>query len=106
MAKNERRNSTQNMKKAGALRPSKTVSDSAKFIQYPAGNGAVQQPTPAGRKTLKVRLEEDNHRKSRKPIRKQRNRHILTTVILVTILLAICLFISLKVLFIVRHVEM
>ena len=106
MAKNERRNSTQNMKKAGALRPSKTVSDSAKFIQYPAGNGAVQQPTPAGRKTLKVRSEEDNHRKSRKTIRKQRNRHILTTAILVTILLAICLFISLKVLFIVRHVEM
>lgn len=105
MAKNERRNSTQNMKKTGALRPSKTVSD-PKFIQYPSGNTSVRQAPPTGKKALKARPQEDNHRKSRKIIRKQKNRQLLATVILVLILFAICLFISLKVLFIVRHVEM
>ena len=103
MGKNERRNSTQNMKKAGVTRPSKTVSDPNKFIQYPTG-GAVNTP-PGGRKNLGA-VRQENSRKSRKTIRKQKTRHLLTTAVLVTILLAICLFISLKVLFIVRHVEM
>ncbi|MBQ5326207.1 MAG: FtsQ-type POTRA domain-containing protein [Oscillospiraceae bacterium] len=105
MAKNERRNSTQNMKKAGISHPSKAVSDSDKFIQYPGGGSTVSQP-PRGRKNLSPRPPQDNHRKSRKTVRKQRNRHLLATVVLVAILLAICIFISLKVLFIVRHVEM
>ena len=102
MGKNERRNSTQNMKKAGITHPSKTVSDPNKFIQYP---GNVQS-TPGGKKTLKPNPANDSHRKSRKTVRKQRNRHILATAVLVAILLAILVFISLKVLFIVRHVEM
>ena len=102
MGKNERRNSTQNMKKAGITHPSKTVSDPNKFIQYP-GN---VQATPGGKKTLKPNPANDSHRKSRKTVRKQRNRHILATTVLVAILLAILVFISLKVLFIVRHVEM
>ncbi|MBQ7902854.1 MAG: FtsQ-type POTRA domain-containing protein [Oscillospiraceae bacterium] len=102
MGKNERRNSTQNMKKAGVTHPSKTVSaPNGKFIQYP-GN---PQQEMAGRKTLKARPAEENQRKSRKTIRKQKARHRLTTAVLVIILLAICLFISLKVLFIVRQVE-
>ena len=105
MAKNERRNSTQNMKKAGISHPSKAVSGSDKFIQYPGGGSTVSQP-PRGRKNLSPRPPQDNHRKSRKTVRKQRNRHLLATVVLVAILLAICIFISLKVLFIVRHVEM
>ena len=102
MGKNERRNSTQNMKKAGITHPSKPVSDPNKFIHYP---GNVQS-APAGKKALKPDLTQNNQRKSRKTVRKQRNRHILTTAVLVTILLAILIFISLKVLFIVRHVEM
>ena len=100
MGRNERKNSTQNMKKTGVLRPSKTVSD-PKYIQYPSNERIIQ--SNRGRKTLTV---QDSRRKSRKTIRKQRTRQILTTTILVTILLAICLFISLKVLFIVRRVEM
>ena len=102
MGKNERRNSTQNMKKAGITHPSKPVSDPNKFIHYP---GNVQS-APGGKKALKPDLTQNNQRKSRKTVRKQRNRHILTTAVLVTILLAILIFISLKVLFIVRHVEM
>ncbi len=102
MGKNERRNSTQNMKKAGITHPSKPVSDPNKFIQYP---GNVQS-RPGGKKALKPNPVQDSRRKSRKTVRKQRNRHILATVILVAILLAILIFISLKVLFIVRHVEM
>ena len=62
--------------------------------------------SPQGKKTLKPRPPQDNQRKSRKTVRKQRNRHLLATAVLVIILLAICIFISLKVLFIVRHVEM
>ncbi|MBR4035193.1 MAG: FtsQ-type POTRA domain-containing protein [Oscillospiraceae bacterium] len=104
MGKNERRNSTQNMKKAGVTHPSKTVSDPNKFIQYPGNN--VPSMSPQGKKTLKPRPPQDNQRKSRKTVRKQRNRHLLATAVLVIILLAICIFISLKVLFIVRHVEM
>lgn len=100
MGRNERKNSTQNMKKAGVIRPSKAVSDPNKFIQYP--NDRINQSNQ-GKKSLKA---PDTQRKSRKTIRKQRTRHILTTAILVIILLAICLFISLKVLFIVRRVEM
>lgn len=103
MGKNERRNSTQNMKKTGVTRPSKTVSDPNKFIQYPVGN--VINQAPQGKKNLSA-VRQENSRKSRKTVRKQRNRHLLTTAVLVIILLAICLFISLKVLFIVRHVEM
>ena len=106
MGKNERRNSTQNMKKAGITHPSKTVSDPNKFIQYPYGNSAVTSVSPQGKKPLKARPPQENHRKSRKTIRKQKTRHFLTTAVLVAILLAICVFISLKVLFIVRHVEM
>ncbi len=102
MAKNERKNSTQNMKKTGVIRPSKAVSGQNKFIQYPVDSRVSS--TPQGKKSLKV--NEENQKKSRKTIRKQRNRHLLTTAILVIILLAICLFISLKVLFIVRRVEM
>ena len=102
MGKNERRNSTQNMKKAGVTHPSKTVSEPNKFIQYP---GNIQS-APGGKKTLKPNPQQNNRRNSRKTVRKQRNRHILTTAVLVIILLAILIFISLKVLFIVRHVEM
>ena len=100
MGRNERKNSTQNMKKAGVIRPSISVSDSNKFIQYP-GNKITQ--SNRGKKSLTA---SDTARKSRKTIRKQKTRHVLTTAILVIILLAILLFISLKVLFIVRHVEM
>lgn len=90
------------MKKTGALRSSKTVSaQNSKFIQYPGSNAAPQQEFRS-KKTLK---QQDNPRKSRKTIRKQKTRHFLTTAILVAILLAICVFISLKVLFIVRQVE-
>lgn len=103
MGKNERRNSTQNMKKAGVTHPSKTVSDPNKFIQYP---GSQVTSAPGGKKNLKVRPPQENQRKSRKTVRKQRNRHLLATAVLVIILLAILVFISLKVLFIVRHVEM
>ena len=102
MGKNERRNSTQNMKKAGITHPSKPVSDPNKFIQYP---GNIQS-SPGGKKTLKPDPAQYNQRKSRKTVRKQRNRHLLATAVLVVILLAILVFISLKVLFIVRHVEM
>lgn len=102
MGKNERRNSTQNMKKAGITHPSKSVSDPNKFIHYP---GNIQS-SPGGKKTLKPDPAQYNQRKSRKTVRKQRNRHLLATAVLVAILLAILVFISLKVLFIVRHVEM
>lgn len=104
MGKNERRNSTQNMKKTGVIRPSKAASEQNKFIQYPTGTRVMDNPQ--GKKTLKPNPSLDNSKKSRKTIRKQRSRHILGTAVLVIILLAICMFISLKVLFIVRHVEM
>ncbi len=103
MGKNERRNSTQNMKKAGVIRPSKVVDKQNKFIQYPTGSQVAN--SSGHKKKLKPKTD-DGHRKSRKTIRKQRNRHVLATAVLVIILLAICLFISLKVLFIVRKVEM
>ena len=66
MGKNERRNSTQNMKKAGITHPSKPVSDPNKFIQYP---GNIQSP-PGGKKTLKPDPAQYNQRKSRKTVRK------------------------------------
>ena len=89
--------------KTGVKRPSDAVSG-GKFIQYPTGN------TPAGgaKKTKAVRKPENRYnsqRKSRKTIRQQRNRTRLATFFLVSVLLAICIFISLKVLFIVRTVE-
>ncbi len=82
------------LKQTGARRLS---DNSANFIQYP-GNTV--------NKTKSRKLKNNRQQaKSRKDIRKQRNQNRFVTAVLVTILLAICLFISLKVLFIVRTVE-
>ncbi len=78
---------------AGTKHPSRSVS--GKFIHYP------KQQMNSGNALQKQAAEQ----KSRKDIRKQKNRDRLITFVLVTILLAICLYISLKVLFIVRTVE-
>lgn len=98
------RNQYTHSHKTGAQRPSDGVSG-GKFIQYP-GTGTGSAGNLKGKsKKLKKPAPEDNHRKSRKTIRKQRTRSRLLTSVLVFILLAICLFISLKVLFIVHSVE-
>lgn len=104
-----KRNHYTHAKKTGAKRPSDAVSvQNSKFIQYPAGgrNGSGSQGMKGRKKNVKrPQTKEEMRRKSRKTIRQQRNRYRLVTFVLVTILLAICLFISLKVLFIVHSVE-
>lgn len=107
--KPRKRNHYTHAKKTGAVRPSEAVSShNSKFIQYPSGgrNARSGQGMKGRKKSIKrPRTKEEMQRKSRKNIRRQRNRYRLVTFILVTILLAICLFISLKVLFIVHSVE-
>ncbi len=104
-----KRNHYTHAKKTGAKRPSDAVSGrNSKFIQYPTGgrNARGGQGMKGRKKNVKrPQTKEEMHRKSRKTIRRQRNRYRLVTFVLVTILLAICLFISLKVLFIVHSVE-
>ncbi|MBR5521351.1 MAG: FtsQ-type POTRA domain-containing protein [Oscillospiraceae bacterium] len=99
-----KRNHYTHAQKTGAKRPSDAVySANGKFIQYPGTQSAA---TTARKRNLKrPQTREEMQRKSRKTIRRQRNRYRLVTFFLVTILLAICLFISLKVLFIVHSVE-
>lgn len=100
----KKRNHYTHAKKTGAKRPSDAVSG-AKLIQYPSGGG-TGHPVKGKKKNIKrPRTKEEMQRKSRKNIRRQRNRYRLVTFVLVSILLAICLFISLKVLFIVHSVE-
>ena len=93
--------------RTGVNRPSDAVSG-GKFIQYPSAQdvSTVEAGHRAKGKSKKLKNPQaDSSRRSRKDIRKQKNRNRFVTFILVTILLAICLFISLKVLFIVRNVE-
>ncbi len=107
--KPRKRNHYTHAKKTGAKRPSDAVSNrNSKFIQYPSGgrNARGGQGMKGKKKNPKrPQTREELQRKSRKTIRRQRNRYRLVTFVLVTILLAICLFISLKVLFIVHSVE-
>lgn len=91
-------------KKAGAKRPSGSVAGT-KFIQYPSGNSSVGVQAGQAGKGKKLKNPGQAGKKSRKDIRRQKNRNRFVTFILVAILLAICVFISLKVLFIVRNVE-
>ena len=107
MDNGNRKNINSSGKKTGARRPSKAVSSpNNKFIQYPVANSSTTpHQQPKGKKSLKANPVPDTHRKSRKTIRKQKARRLVTPTVLVAILLAICVFISLKVLFIVRHVE-
>ena len=102
-----KRNQYTHAHKTGAQRPSDGVSG-AKFIQYPGtaadATGGYAHKGRA-KKLKKPEHTEDTQRKSRKIQRKQKTRSRLLTFILVAILLAICLFISLKVLFIVHQVE-
>lgn len=61
-----------------------------------------------GTKSAVKTVKNDNlhdDRVSRKDLRKQKNRYRLTTFLLVTVLLFICVFISLKVLFVVNRVQ-
>ncbi len=80
--------------KAGHKHPSGSASK--KFIHYPGVKGR-QKGTNLNKRA--------QAQKSRKDLRKQRNHNRIITGVLVSILLAICLYISLKVLFIVRSVE-
>ena len=99
-----KRNQYTHAHKTGAKRPSGAVSG-GKFIQYPGANNAAGRQVKGKGKKLKRPESEENHRKSRKTIRKQRTRSRLLTTVLVLILMAICIFISLNVLFIVHSVE-
>ena len=96
---NKKQNANTVKKKAGAVRPPvSSYPDNA--IHYP-------KPTAAAVKPRKKKPATKAHaaEKSRKTARKRKNRRIAATAVLVTILIAICVFISLKVLFVVRKVE-
>ena len=105
----KKRNHYTHAKKTGAKRPSDAVyAQNSKLIQYPTGGRSArggQGVKGKKKKPKRLQTKEEMQRKSRKTIRRQRNRYRLVTFLLVTILLAICLFISLKVLFIVHSVE-
>ena len=95
-----KRNHYTHSQKTGVKRPSDAVyGDNSKFIQYPGVSGTKKK------NLKKPQTKEELRRKSRKTIRRQRNRYRLVTFLLVSVLFAICLFISLKVLFIVHSVE-
>ena len=98
-----KRNQYTYAQKTGAQRPSESVSG-AKFIQYPGVNVTADGQAVKG-KSKNLKRQSQSPRKSRKTIRKQRTRSRLLTFVLVAILLVICFFISLKVLFIVHNVE-
>ncbi len=99
-----RRKPNPTSRQTGARRPSAGVS--SKYIQYPTGGTTVEGGyAHKGRGKKLKNPNTDPKIKSRKDIRKQKNQSRLITFILVCILLAICIFISLKVLFIVRNVE-
>ena len=105
MKKSNGKKHNRTVKKAGSRRPPETVSKN-NVIQYPSRNIKI---SPEGGKTHKKKLKQkpdaNSQRKSRKTIRKQRNKHIFATTVLLIILLLICIFISWKVLFVVRDVE-
>lgn len=97
---NKKQNPNTVKKKAGVVRPSvSSYPDNA--IQYPKASASSVKP----KKKKTAAKGHASAEKSRKTARKQKNRRIAATVILVSILIAICVFISLKVLFVVRKVE-
>lgn len=80
--------------------------NSQNTIQYPVNqNNVPEKKMPKASLQKKAQKNKTVKKNSRKAIRRQRTMHIVTTVTLIAILLAICIFISLKVLFVVRKVD-
>ncbi len=96
---NKKQNLNTVKKNAGAVRPP-VFSYPDNAIHYPKSTATAVKPRKKKPATKAHAAE-----KSRKTARKQKNRRIAATVVLVSILIAICVFISLKVLFVVRKVE-
>ncbi len=106
MGKSKDRKNKKTVKSAELKNPINSVA-AVNMIEYPLQN--VQNKTITTEKNKKKLKKQtstsQNRKKSRKNIRKQKNRRLLATAILFIILLFICIFISLKVLFVVRDVE-
>ena len=106
MGKTEGKKNRRTVKRAGSKKQKNAVS-ALNTIEYPV-QSIQKSPstTPKNKKKIKNQsATPQNTKKSRKTIRKHRNKRIFATIILVSILLFICIFISLKVLFVVRDVE-
>ncbi len=107
--KDVKKRNTPNNKKAGAKRPPRGVVNG---IEYPSTNGGQATGDTHSPKQAKVKADKQPkpkrqkpERKGRRAVRRQKNRTRLITFALVLALLVICIFISLKVLFIVQKVE-